>query len=152
MGVAKTAHTVDSVPFAVAYTYGQSFRNILVFPIPRFLWSEKPDVRPGREFASDVLNGRGTSGVPPGFIAELYWNGGYILMIPVMFVLGVFYHRFDRSLENDDGSLFGKLLLVVVVVNFSFKLFGSDLAGAFISTLTMGIPIYICARYAGARR
>ena len=64
---------------------GDSLRDVLYSPIPRFLWPDKPRVLVGAELASLATDTVGNT-ISCGFFAELYWNLGWpglLLLIPV---------------------------------------------------------------------
>ncbi len=69
----KTAHIVDAVPDVLSLQYGKTIGVWFLAPIPRELWNNKPLISVGPIIGSTIYGNR-VSGVPPGFIGEMYWN------------------------------------------------------------------------------
>ena len=72
-GFAKTAHIINAIPDKLDYQYGQTIAVWLIAPIPREVFPAKPMVHTGPIIGQQVY-GHNISGVPPGLIAELFWN------------------------------------------------------------------------------
>ncbi len=75
LGIAKTAHIINAIPEQLEYQNGRTILSFLLVPIPRELWPGKPLVQPGPAIGRAVFH-TAASGVPPGIVAELYWNFG----------------------------------------------------------------------------
>ena len=73
LDLAKTAHIINSVPGQLEFQYGKTIAVWLVAPIPREIWNSKPLISPGPIIGTQIY-GNKRSGVPPGFIGEMYWN------------------------------------------------------------------------------
>ena len=89
MGIDKTSVIVDAVPDRVDYLYGRSLYLFIYGPIPRALWPDKPVIRIGLEVGKKIYNRKNNSGIPPGFIGELYFNYGKTAVAVGMFLYGV---------------------------------------------------------------
>ena len=87
MGIAKTAHIINAVPSELNYQYGKSIGVWALSPIPRRLWANKPMVHTG-PLIGHTIYGNNVSGVPPGMIAELYWNFHLFGVVIGSFLLG----------------------------------------------------------------
>ena len=72
-GLSKTSHIVNHIPDPLEYQYGSTFAEWLLAPIPRAIYRDKPMIGRGLTIGRNIY-GMKYSGVPPGYIAELYWN------------------------------------------------------------------------------
>lgn len=145
LGITKTAHLLQAVPDEIEYQNGKSFLTWLVAPIPRTVWPGKPVIRVGVTLGEDVFEkGRRASGVPPGFIGELYLNFGYLGvfggMLGLGMVLRLLYASFWPLLGSNRTAL---LLYTVIVFPLTFSLVSNDFSGVVIniarSLITLGI-------------
>jgi hypothetical protein len=68
-----TTHIIKAVPTVLPYQYGKTIAIWLLAPIPRAIWHEKPILHSGPVIGL-TLYGNNRAGVPPGFVAEMYWN------------------------------------------------------------------------------
>ncbi len=82
------------VPEEVDFLYGESYLTILALPIPRALWPEKPGTV--GKLAGHVFYGV-RAGIPPGAVAESYWNLHVPGVVLLFFLFGI-CHRFMASL------------------------------------------------------
>lgn len=83
-----TTPILARVPNEVELLYGSSYLAVLVLPIPRGLWEDKPggiDGRVGNTFFNNV------GGVPPGPVGEAYWNFALPGVIVVFLIFGIFH-------------------------------------------------------------
>jgi hypothetical protein len=71
--ITTTAHVIQSIPDTLEYKYGSTILAWAVAPIPREAWPEKPIIQAGPEVGV-LVYGMPRAGVPPGFVAEMYWN------------------------------------------------------------------------------
>lgn len=76
------------VPADVDLLYGQSYLKLLSLPIPRALWPDKPRTT-GSVIGSTFFNR--SDPIPPGAIAEAYWNFHLPGVILVFFAFGTFH-------------------------------------------------------------
>ena len=76
------------VPDQSPLLWGSSYFMVLARPIPRAIWRNKPrgtDFRAGMTFFGSAW------GIPPGPMAEAYWNFYIPGVIGVFFIFGLFY-------------------------------------------------------------
>lgn len=75
LDVWTTAHVINNVggDGPLEWKYGQSIYAWVAGPIPRELWPNKPRLAIGPEVGI-LVYGTKRSGVPPGFIGEMWWN------------------------------------------------------------------------------
>jgi len=78
---------LEQVPSDSPLLWGETYLTILTRPIPRVLWPSKPR---GTDFRAGVTFFNAVWGVPPGPVAEAYWNFHIPGVIGVFFLWGVF--------------------------------------------------------------
>jgi len=78
LDITKTCHIINGVPDKMDYIYGETLWGWLAAPVPRSIWDTKPMWAEKGPFINQHIfaDKHGISGVPPGFVAELYWNFG----------------------------------------------------------------------------
>lgn len=143
--ITSTAHVVDSVPQKLDYLYGQSLFSWVVAPVPRRIWKEKPVVRIGDMIGQVIFNRRhNITGVPPGYIGELYINFGVPGVLLGMFLLGAFlktlYVSFKPYLARNKNLL---LIYIYLLVNSSLRLMAGDVSGTIIPVLMSLITLHV---------
>ena len=85
LDIGPTSVVVDQVPQTYDYLAGRSLANLVVAPVPRSLWPEKPQFQVGRVVGQVLgFDPDRRTGDPPGIVAELWLNGG-----PALVVLGM---------------------------------------------------------------
>lgn len=100
-GLSKTAHVINHVPEPLTYQYGKTILVWLIAPVPRRVFPAKPMVHSGPIIGTTIY-GTKISGVPPGAIAELYWNFHLPGVICGMLLLGWFLQTAYSFLHNMD--------------------------------------------------
>jgi hypothetical protein len=63
--------------------------------VPRLLYPDKPVITPGRQFNIEVT-GNENSKSAPGFFAEAYWAGGWLLAVAVSAYVGLLFAALTR--------------------------------------------------------
>ncbi|MFQ5707302.1 MAG: O-antigen polymerase [bacterium] len=149
LGVAKTAHILDAVPEKLDYQYGKTLLTWIVAPMPRTLWKEKPIIRAGPILGRQIFMRKvDRTGVPPGYIGELYWNFGIIAIPLGMFLLGYWlkflYFNFVKIITNNKNAL---LIYVFLMVPFSLNLLGGDLTGVIIKVVTSLLTLIVLLKF-----
>lgn len=98
---------VRGVPEVLPFQNGETLISLLVSPIPRSIFANKP-ISPAGVFSEafvPTLWSRGTS-VPPSLIGEFYMNGGVFAVIIGMFVVGALFRRlYERYVINAHSPL-----------------------------------------------
>lgn len=84
--IPTSALIIDAVPERLAAANGSTITAWLAAPVPRRFWPEKPLISAGPTIGVTVF-GNVRSGVPPGLVAEAYWNFGMVglLLLPLLF-------------------------------------------------------------------
>lgn len=152
LDITKTAHLMEAFPEDIEHLRGTSFVTWAIAPIPRTVWPDKPIVRIGDVLGPVVFEKEHVrSGVPPGFVGELYINFGYFGVIAGMFALGavlrLLYVGFWPFLATDGSAL---LVYTISVVLLSFSLVANDFGGMMIgiarSLITLAIVLFLVRR------
>ena len=89
LAIDKTSFIISEVSQRDLYLYGASLVTFIVAPIPRLIWPEKPNVSIGPWVAKEIYNRHRKSGVPPGFIAELFLNFSWLVLFLVCLFMGL---------------------------------------------------------------
>ena len=118
--VAKTAHILHSVPNPLGLKYGETIYVWLLAPIPREILPNKPMVSPGPIIGMEVY-GTKFSGVPPGLVAEMYWNFHIVGIVLGCFFFGLFLryiYEVFRAIRTDDGVVTPVYLFALFPLGF----------------------------------
>jgi oligosaccharide repeat unit polymerase len=155
-GVAKTAHIIDAVPERLDYQYGKTLVLWLAAPVPRTLWKEKPVISTGQIIGEEVFgSGIGASGggVPPGFVAEMYWNFGFLGVFLGMFLLGYWLRAIYQCtfpyLSTYKSAL---LIYIAIMIPFAFGLLGASVSAAILEAAANVIPIFLALLFITQRK
>lgn len=94
-----TATVVDNCPSNVNYNYGISYLSGLIYILPNGLTNNYYNlVKSTDEVFKGYINAYG-SGIGSSYIAEAYWNFGYLSLI-VMLIFGFLIGKLSVSLNN----------------------------------------------------
>lgn len=144
MAIDKTSVIVYNAIEKEVCLYGKSIVSILYAPVPRLLWKEKPSVRIGPWVAEEIYERENRSGVPPGFIAELFLNFSWLGISVGMFLYGIVcrivYNSFMLKYVNCPTC---KIFYSIFLVSFVIRLLGADFVGACSLFLRQVIPFLI---------
>jgi len=148
LGVDKTSQIIDKMPDRMNYQFGSTLFLWVLSPIPRTMWPQKPEMTEGREVGELIYQKRDENspggGVPPGFIAEMYLNFGYLGVIAGTFIAGVilklFYNAFKKVREK---SMYAMVIYILIFVPFALKLMGSDFSVCIVKIFYYIIPLYL---------
>jgi len=101
VGVGKTSVIVEKVPRENDFLYGSSYAALLIAPVPRVIWPDKPVVRIGQFVGIELFERETVTGVPPGLIGEAYlnfgWFGVFIVCLLFGLICGWIYQRFGLA-------------------------------------------------------
>lgn len=90
--IPTSSHIINAIPGVLPYRHGETIYNWIAAPIPRSLWPEKPLISAGKPIGIKLF-GLERSGVPPGAVAEMYWNFGLIGVVLGSLSLGWLFRR-----------------------------------------------------------
>lgn len=141
--ISKTAHIINGVPEDLEYKYGTSLLSVFVSPIPRTLWPEKPVLYLGKEIGKKIyrVGDRVNTGIPPGFIAELYLNFGLLGILSGMALFGIFLGGLYSAMKHYPVANDGHILLYAILVVFSaIVILGSSFSQGIIAILQLYLP------------
>ncbi len=94
---------VAKVPHEVDLLYGKTYLSVLTFYIPRALWKDKP--RGAGAYTGRLIFNKTSAGIPPGPVAEAFWNFHIPGVIVVFFLFGVMHNWLARLLlANPDNK------------------------------------------------
>ncbi len=104
----NTAFIIENFPDRWDYYFGETYLSVLVAPIPRSMWPEKP-VSLGaplgmmkrlgiRDFDSDLWQDINMFSLSPSFVGEAYANGGFLFVSIVSILLGLTMGLYDGKL------------------------------------------------------
>lgn len=119
-GLSKTAHIINHIPEPLSYKYGETILVWLIAPVPRRLFPSKPLIHTGPVLGNTIFGTR-VSGVPPGAIAELYWNFHIPGVIFGMLLLGwcvQMVYKFLKSVDIDPAIITPLYLFTVLPIGF----------------------------------
>ena len=124
------------------YLFGESFVSIFLAPIPRALWRDKPSVRVGQYVGKEIYQRTNDSGVPPGFLGELFlnfsWTGIFIGSICLGFISNLVY----TSCVKVRKTAHGVGLYAIFIISF-ITLFAADFVGAVSQMARLLIPYLV---------
>ncbi|MGH1492474.1 MAG: O-antigen polymerase [Acidimicrobiales bacterium] len=110
----KTSHLIQRVPEDLGWRYGSTIAAYVVAPIPRAVWPGKPLISAGPIIGQKIYKqrrafGLSTSGIPPGFFGEMYWNfgsAGILLGSPLLGVALGLASRWSKTRQDIRAQVF----------------------------------------------
>ena len=141
--IGKTAHVMDAIPETLDYQYGRTIGNWFLAPIPREIWNSKPLISTGPIIGTKVYK-QEISGVPPGFVGEMYWNFDIIGVIVGSLLLGwllkYFHVTFSPVFTN---SMTGMIFYVYGPMKLGYLVLGNSFGFGFVNTLISMATAYL---------
>lgn len=149
---AKTSHIIDGVPEKLNYQLGETLVLWIIAPIPRSLWPGKPVVRIGGVLGPALFGDPITSGTPPGFVGELYYDFGWLGIPLGMFILGAWLRLLHNSFADlAIKSKNARLVFIYFLLAFAYTLPSEDFTGAMTRLLLGVIPMAFILWCMGSR-
>jgi len=142
--ISKTGHIINFVNDKDNFKFGSS----LLFPfyawVPRSIWPAKP-VNIDTEVGNKIFGGDtfGTGGVPPGIIAEFYWNFWYIGVFIGCWLAGLIISSINNYFLKNRNGINDIMIYVICFLGVGGGLFGSSLVSYFVGLLFTLIPLSI---------
>ena len=128
--IPTSSQIISSVPEVLPYRYGGTIAEWLIAPVPRSIWPDKPIVSSGPRLGI-TLFGTSAAGVPPGFIAEMYWNFGLAGSIAGAWIFGRILRRlYSTRIRDVRFSPASALVYCVVVLKFGVDVMTNSLGYA----------------------
>ena len=129
------------------YKYGESYLFLFVFPIPRFLWNDKPKSTHGVEFGRKIglVRGADNSSISISYIGESIMNFGFAGLV----VIFLFLEMVVRFYENARRRTYILPVLLYVMLFRVFLYQGGELAAylaGFVKQIIILAPLLIYLR------
>jgi hypothetical protein len=85
---------------------GETYQNLFLFIIPRFLWKNKPVSSYGIEFGlvTQITEKEAPTSINVSWISEAFWNFGYLFFIP-MIIKGIFVGLISIAVNYRNNSI-----------------------------------------------
>ncbi|SNC61763.1 oligosaccharide repeat unit polymerase [Kytococcus aerolatus] len=151
----NASHIIANTPEVLPSANGSTITGWLAAPIPRALWPEKPLVNPG-PIVGEYIYGNGRSGVPPGIVAEMWWNWQWPGIVVGTFVGGILVGLVSRLKNISSASTAWIALFGGGLLRFGAFALTSGIGGALFKSLEasvyMFLAVSLCAIAAGAFR
>ena len=154
MGIGPISAVVTRVPDRYEFQYGATMVSVLWAPIPKSIWPDKPPVRLGPEISPAVyeFSYKRRTGDPPGYLGELWLNGGFIGVVIGMAAFGAllrWIERWNRLSAESQGL--GALIYAVLAVELALRLPKDDVTGALLAVIG-SLPLMLLALWFGRTR
>ncbi|SDJ32520.1 oligosaccharide repeat unit polymerase [Pedobacter sp. ok626] len=134
--ISKTAHIMDAIPSKMDYEYGATLVTVFIAWIPREFWPDKPVTNVDNTIGIKVFGATtyGSGGVPPGLIAELFWNFWIPGVIIGCYLIGLLLKIINQTILSNIAN---PNMVIIYVVNFMF--IGLSFVGSSFSSVLIGI-------------
>uniref|UniRef100_UPI0040478948 O-antigen polymerase n=1 Tax=Algoriphagus sp. TaxID=1872435 RepID=UPI0040478948 len=142
--ISKTGHIIKYINKEESFKFGSSYLWIVQSFIPRSLWTTKPvniDTEVG--FKIYDANTYGTGAVPPGLIAESYWNFGYLGIVFISLLAGFFLKLLSNYFNERINDLNTLIIYVICFMPIGLALFGSSISSTVIGILYYIVPFIL---------
>ncbi|HKE57698.1 MAG TPA: hypothetical protein VKB46_13385 [Pyrinomonadaceae bacterium] len=121
--LSQTANVIDKTPGIVPYQYGRLYSYMLVTIIPRFIWPDKPSVNDANQFYQVAYgltsqDNLGNVSIAVGVLTEGFMNFGWLGVVGVMFLLGVFFDFYQHTFLSKQSGVLLTALGVVLLPQF----------------------------------
>ena len=144
LSLSGTTIIMDGVPERMNYKLGTTYFTWLVAPIPRTVWSGKPEISLGKEIKSEIFGQRAVkSGRPPGVLGEGYINFGIVGFLASAFVVGFLFRLVANSfLPVLTSNLVVIALYYPIILNLS-ALANGGVSQVMVRLLSDAIPVFL---------
>ena len=143
--VSKTAHIIAAIPKQLDYAYGLTYLTFLYGWIPRELWPRKPVVNVDNTVGIAVFGASvyGAGAVPPGVVAEAYWNFWYPGIFIVCFAVGYGLRAVMTQFRAYAHSQSAIVLYVAIFMNLGMSFAGSSFSPIILGIVASGLPMVV---------
>jgi hypothetical protein len=106
----QAANVVQQTPDPIPYQYGRTYEYLVVGWVPRFLWPDKPSVNAANQFYQ-VAYGLTAErdlwrvSIAAGLLTEAYINFGWLGVVGILFLIGVFLDFWNRTFLWDSSKV-----------------------------------------------
>jgi len=140
-GLDTLAMVVDRVPEAFPYQYGATYLRLLLWPVPRAVWPDKPEVDESGIFAREIMAGA-ASDRPIGDVGMFYMNFSIPGIILGSLIWGLFHRALYSYVTENRNNKSVAIIYAVTLIQF-----GGLTNMAVMQWLPFIIPILIALRY-----
>jgi hypothetical protein len=143
MDISKTSHIIQAVPQTIEYQMGETLWGWVAAPVPRSIWPGKPLWAERGVYLMHKVYGNmvGYSGIPPGLVAELYWNLGWYGVVFGMLTLGVVLRVGHQTFLPMRHVPVAVLVYALIVNRFVLFSLGNDLGTGIVKTGLDIVPL-----------
>lgn len=106
---------------SISYQYGTPLLNLIYSPIPRTLWSAKPEIIDGSVLIAYYLTGSTRYGMPAGAYGEAFFNFGWlgVIMFSLItgYIINLIYKKF-AIISTMKGNYYALIFYVLSIQAF----------------------------------
>jgi len=119
----QTANVIEQTPSVVPYQYGWLYSYMAITWIPRFVWPEKPSMSEANQYyqvaygLTDEQDLNSVS-ISVGLLTEGFMNFGWVGVVGIMFLAGVFFDFYQRTLLNKNSGALMTGIGVILLPQF----------------------------------
>lgn len=140
--VFNQALLVDYVEQGGRLYWGEIYIGVLVLPIPRSIWPEKPLFSFDQIIASEIYGyWEGINAIPSGVIGEALLNFGYLPSLVYLFFIGIVIGGGYRKVASINDQFLMLLVRCVIFPRFLMMLLANGVGFALMEVVLLGLPI-----------
>ncbi|ACV06875.1 oligosaccharide repeat unit polymerase [Kytococcus sedentarius] len=139
----NASHIIGNTPEVLPAANGRTITGWLAAPIPRAVWPTKPIVNPG-PIVGEYIYGNGRSGVPPGVVAEMWWNWQWPGIVVGTVLAGILVGLISRLKNIDYRNTAWVVLFCCGLLRFGAFTLTSGVGGAAFKSL----EAFVCILFA----
>ncbi len=132
------------------YFYGQTFVELILMPIPRFVWPDKPALV--ASWVGKTFLKSDTTGIPAGITGELYMNFGIIGMFVGMALIGIIFRWIWLKYQYRLTNPYMVFLYAILYARFIPSFTAAGLTNAVIYYASFAIPAAVIFTLASRHR
>lgn len=143
MDVSKTAHIINAVSYEIDYRYGETLVGWIAAPIPASVWPNKPMWSELFNYLMVYVYGdeSGFTGIPPGLVAELYWNMGWFGVCVGMLLIGSMLRLLYDTFLPHLNSVSAVVIYTLLSTRLTLFTLGSDLGTGLLKAALDVLPM-----------
>ena len=147
----QTANVLELTPSSIPFQGGYLYSYLGVTLIPRFLWREKPTVSEANQFYQVAYGitteeALGSTAVAVGFLTESYISFGWLGVVILMYLVGIFLDFVQNFLlSKRAGLLLGGVGVVLLPYFLSVESQMAVYLGGFIQQVVLALLVFLPA-------
>ena len=147
------SHVINAVPDLIPYKNGSTIVTYVVAPIPRSIWRDKPVINVGPLIGYYIYGSKQT-GVPPGFVGDLFLNFGFGGVLIGAALIGRLLRRFERWRIKYAGRVPVAFALLYVPTAFVFtqNAVNKGIGAAVFNSIAQLIVMTTCLWWVGSAK